>query len=91
MADKDLTEFKTKLPTAPNEKLCEIIVASKYLGIMKEQAILCMEELARRRAAGDTFNFEQHIDKTLNDLPNYKINMKEVLAPSMSKILGLFK
>jgi len=88
---EDLTEFKTKLQDAANEKLCEIIVASKYLGIMKEQAILCMEELARRRANGDVFDFEKRIEEMHESLPKYKINIKEILAPSMNKIFGIFK
>lgn len=88
---KDLTEFKTKLATATGDKLCEIVVANRYLGIMQEEAVLCMEELARRRDAGDPFEFEKKIEELHATLPKFKLDMKQIMSPKLSSILGIFK
>ncbi len=53
----DLDKVRENLPTFSNEKLCEMIVCDRYLGLGQKIDIMCMEELARRRIAGDTFNF----------------------------------
>ena len=65
---KNLTQFSIK-------KICEIIVVDRYLGSLNQEAILCMEELAKRREAGDTFDYESFIDLELKKLPMFKINL----------------
>lgn len=55
-----------------SQKLCEIVASSRYLGALKEEAILCMQELSRRRTSGDNFDFETEIDKIKGNLPDFK-------------------
>jgi hypothetical protein len=37
-----------------------------------------MEELAKRRMAGDTFNFESYIDQAYNELPVLDFSMPDI-------------
>lgn len=73
-----MTDFKDNLPKTSNTKLCEIVVANRYLGVMREEAIMCMEELANRRAAGDVFEYENHIEKLLASLPKFNFDAKNL-------------
>jgi hypothetical protein len=68
--DVNFSEFSAK-------KLCEIIITARYLGSMNLEAISCMQELARRRAAGDVFDYETFIETEGKKLPDFKINMKQ--------------
>ena len=62
---KDIQKFSS-------QKLCEIVVASRYLGMARPEAISAMEELAARRAGGDSLAFEEEIASLLGKLPDYK-------------------
>ena len=93
---KDLTDFRVKLGTVVATKLCEIIVANRYLGIMKEEAVLCMQELARRRGLGDDFEFEKHIQEQQVKLPKIKQDMNKILKNPFAgmkslKVPGFFR
>jgi len=70
--------MKENLPKFSNSKLCEIIVANRYLGIMRDEAIMCMEELARRRVAGDVFEYEKHIETVLDSLPKFSLDASKL-------------
>ena len=72
----DLKVVKEKVPTYSSEKLCEMIVCDRYFGCYKEMAIICMEELSRRRVAGNDFDFESYIEKSFNELP--KLDFKVI-------------
>ena len=90
----NIEEFKVQATTASNEKLCEIVVVNRYLGLMKEEAVVCMEELATRRANGDTFEFEKQIDNVFNTLPKFKLDMKKILnqaSPNLSSFFSFLK
>lgn len=65
----DFDQIKENLPSYSNEKLCEMIVCDRYFGFGQKIDFLCMEELARRRIAGDKFNFEAYIDQSMKELP----------------------
>lgn len=65
----DIDEIKNKIPTHSSNKLCEMIVTGRYLGLHPDLDILCMEELASRRSNGDPFDFETHIDNCTKELP----------------------
>lgn len=70
-----------------NEKLCEIIVASRYLNLFKEEAILAMKELAERRSSGDSFAYEELIENQLKQLPDFKKNFsKDILTGSLKNL-----
>lgn len=72
-------DFKVNLPQMSQEKLCEIIVCFRYLGFMQEESILAMEELARRRGAGEVFNFEAKIEELTKDLPSINIDINKMM------------
>ena len=79
-------DFKKNISNFNNEKLCEIIVANRYLGSMREEAILCMEELAKRRTNGDEFNFEIRIDELFKSLPKLNLDLNKIFKmPKLSK------
>lgn len=88
----DMEQVKANVPKFSNEKLCEMIVCDRYFGFGQKIDIICMEELAKRRAAGDTFDFESYIDQEYKKLPvlNLKTpDLREVLtaaAASMAKL-----
>lgn len=72
----DRFEFAKNIKQFPNQKLCDIIIVSRYLGSMIEEAIMCMTELANRRDAGDSFDYETSIEQGIKKLPDIKINIK---------------
>jgi hypothetical protein len=74
----DLELVKEKIPTHTSEKLCEMIVCDRYFGCYKEINIMCMEELAKRRIAGDTFEFEDYIDKAFSTLPKLDFKVPDL-------------
>ena len=74
----DIEKIKENLPQYSNEKICEMIVCDRYLGFGKKISTVCMEELAKRRLAGDTFHFESYIDKVKNELPVLDFSMPDL-------------
>lgn len=72
-------EFQKNLPSMSQDKLCEIIVCFRYLGLMQSESILAMEELAKRRANGDFFDFEKRIEELKEGLPSINIDFNKVL------------
>jgi len=73
------TTFQENVPKMSNNKLCEIVVANRYLGTMRDEAIMCMEELAKRRANGDIFDYENHIDQLIKTLPKIHLDMAKIM------------
>lgn len=65
----DLDKVKENVPSFTNEKLCEMIVCDRYFGFGEKISPVCMEELAKRRVAGDAFDFETYIDQAYKSLP----------------------
>ena len=74
----DLDLVKSLIPQYSNEKLCEMIVCDRYFGFGEKLSPICMEELARRRIAGDTFDFESYIDQTYKELPVLDLTIPDV-------------
>lgn len=72
-------EFKENILKMSQDKLCEIIVCYRYLGLMQAESILAMEELAARRARGEVFNFEERIEKLSEGLPSIHIDLNKML------------
>jgi hypothetical protein len=79
-------DFQTNVISMPSGKLCEIIATFRYVGLLREESIVAMGELARRRGIGDAFAFEDEIQRLLEDLPKVK---KDIT--SMFKVPGLGK
>jgi hypothetical protein len=74
----NLDTVKENLPKYSSQKLCEMIVCDRYFGCYKAIAIMCMEELAARRTAGDEYNFEDYIDKAFNELPKLDFSIPDI-------------
>jgi len=74
----DLEVVKSKIPSYPSKKLCEMIVCGRYIGFYPEVSVICMEELAVRREAGDEFDFEDYIDKAYQSLPKLDFTVPDL-------------
>jgi hypothetical protein len=74
----DVDKVKSLIPSYTSEKLCEMVVVDRYFGISKDVTISCMEELAKRRVAGDDFQFEKYIDDSLQKLPVLNFSMPDL-------------
>ena len=76
----NLDLIRQNVPSYSNEKLCEMIVCDRYFGMGKEISVICMEELAKRRANGDSFDFEEYVDKSYKELPELNFEMPDLRA-----------
>lgn len=83
----DLKVVKEKLPTYTPEKLCEMVVCDRYFECYKEVALMCMEELSNRRAAGDVFDFETYIENSFNELPKLEFTIPD-LGDVLRQVIG---
>jgi len=70
--------IKDKIPTFTSKKLCQMIVCDRYFGYYRDIALACMEELGKRRAAGDTFDFENFISASLAELPKLDFSIPDI-------------
>lgn len=68
-----------------SKSLASYIIAYKALGLNKEIAIECMNELSKRRNLGDEFEFENFIEQELEKLP------KITPPQNISNIFSLIK
>jgi hypothetical protein len=83
----DLQKVKENVPNFTSEKLCEMVACDRYLGCFHEIAIICMEELGKRRANGDNFQFEDRIEEIQKPLPVLNFNttdIKEILQRAIN-------
>ena len=55
MTAPNLEDIKNKIPEFTSTRLCEIIVSCRYLNLDNSLTIKCMEELGKRRIAGENF------------------------------------
>lgn len=69
-----LENFKINIDKYSEIKLCEVIATFRYLGMMKDEALMSMVELARRRMLGDDFEYEKKIEEIFNTLPKFKLD-----------------
>lgn len=76
-------EFKSK----PSDLLAAVIVTNKTLGSYKQESKWAMEELTRRKANGDQFNYHEYIEKHVNSMP--KVDTKKF--DLINQFLGSFK
>lgn len=80
-------EIQQNIKQFLDEKLCEIIVSHRYLGVLREEALACMSELATRREQGSVFNFELRIEELLSSLPKINIDLNSMMKSKFGKIL----
>jgi len=71
-------ELLLKIDTFHSHKLCDIVIANRYLGMFKNIHKECMSELGKRRANGDSFNFEEYIDKNLEEMPKIQFKVSDI-------------
>lgn len=70
-----------------SQKLCEMIACSRYFGLDSKIPLICMEELSNRRIKGDSFMFEEIIEKCYNELPPLNLD-----SPDLRTVLkGIIK
>lgn len=85
----DMDQIKANLPQYSSKKLCEMIVCDRYFGFEQKMSIMCMEELAKRRVAGDTFAYEAHIDTISKELPELNLtaipDIRTILNQAVSR------
>jgi hypothetical protein len=80
-------DFRTNVGEMPSTKLCEIIATFRYIGMLRNEAIISMGELSRRRALGDNFLFEEEIIKIIDGLPKLKKDLDSLFkVPLMGKL-----
>lgn len=80
----DIDQVAANVPSYSNQKLCEMIVCDRYFGFEHKISTICMAELAKRRLAGDKFNFEAHIEQVTKELPVLDLSA----APDIRTILN---
>jgi len=73
-----ISSLHEKIPNLSSEKLCELIVAYRYLNANKDLAVASMHELSRRRLDGDNFNYELYIENALDSLPKLDFSMPDL-------------
>jgi hypothetical protein len=84
----DMNLVKSNIPGYPSEKLCEMIVCDRYFGMGQGISVLCMEELAKRRVAGEIFPFEEKIEEKQKSLPplNFEVpDIRTILTQAIGK------
>lgn len=74
------------------EALCAHVVAYKFLGVNRDMAIKCMQEIALRKAKGDEFDYDGFISSEIEKLPKPQdIDHKGLLSVFTSSFSGLVK
>lgn len=81
-----LEQLNDLIKSSSDESLATRVVIYRLLGLQKSLAILCMQELEKRRLAGNTFDFNSYIQEALDQSPKPEINKK-----NMSLISNLLK
>lgn len=71
---------------AKSKDIANYVVIYKILGIHRELSIECMEELHRRKQAGDDFDYMSYIDEEVEKSPKSQMSDKD-----KNILLGMFK
>ncbi len=71
-----------------SKTLAAIVVSYRALGMHKEAAIAAMEELARRKAAGDEFDYEAWIKEKLKEVPTIKSEQRSAMSLAFQMLAG---
>lgn len=83
----DEESIKQNIEKYASEKLADMIVAHRYLGIFEGTCIIAMEELVRRRNAGDNFQYEKYIETNMATLP--KLEFTKTM--NFNSLIQMFK
>ena len=60
----------TKLQKQTSQALAAKVVSFRVLKLNRDAAVEAMEELSRRAAAGDTFDYETYIKTKMEEIPS---------------------
>jgi len=74
----DIEKIKNNISQYTAQKLCDMIVCGQYFGINQDIVIICMEELSKRRAAGEQFDFESYIKSSTKELPELNFSSSSI-------------
>lgn|SRR5574337_541036 len=84
----DMDKIKQNLHAYSSEKLCEMIVCDRYLGLGQKFSTICMEELSKRRIAGDNFQFEKYIEQAQSELPVLNFETMPDIRTILNQAIG---
>lgn len=87
LAELDIEQMKSQLPNYSIEKVCQIIVCNRYFNFNHELTVHCMQELAKRRTAGNSFNFEGYIESSFKELPVLNVALPD-LRTMLTQVVG---
>ena len=73
LSDEELKNICSK---SSNEVLAAHVVVYRHLGIQKQTAIICMEELSFRKNNGSDFNYEEYINEQLKQMPPIQLSQQ---------------
>lgn len=87
--NSDILEGEFNPEKFTSEKLADMIIMYRYLGLFKEYSDKAMQELAARRLKDDPFLYEEYINQHLNELPKFKTDLNQVnnLVATLKKII----
>jgi len=75
-----------------SEALCAHVVVYKFLGINRDMAVKCMQEIALRKSNGDSFDYDGFISSEISKLPKpQEINHNSLLSVFNSNFFNLGK
>lgn len=74
--------------TFTSQKLTDIIVMYRYLGLYSNLSTAAMQELSHRREQGQEFDYEGEITAQLNQLPKFNIELPKI---DLNALLGNLK
>jgi len=63
-----------------SKTLAAVVVAYRVLGCNKQDAIQAMQELERRKADGDEFDYVSFIDEQVKNKPTPRFSNKESMS-----------
>ena len=72
------TDAIDNLSAFSSEKLADIVIMHRYLGLYADLATAAMKELAVRREHDEVFEYETYIKNHLDRLPKLKVDLGSI-------------
>ena len=80
LKNKKANLSKEDVSSFDSEKLCSLVACNRYIAMDKNMEVLAMQELAKRRQAGDNFNFESKIEEYSKRFIPIDTNIPQVIG-----------
>ena len=93
---KSIEDAIKRISESDSKFLASQVIIYKSLGMNREFALACMQELARRKLAGDDFDYQSFISEELDKLPKIQ-NLSGfkgsfgIVSDSLQSLLANFK